>query len=165
MDDRAPDQLYAVLIALQGDTLLLPNLAVTEVVSTEGLRRPSGCAPWLAGLLAWQGRELPVARFELLNNGAAAPDHRRTRVVIVNAVTARIEGGHYGLIAEGHPHLVTLNRAALRPAERRPQDSSELVLARVRVASQEAAIPNLEKLEEALAGALAAHGPGTESTA
>jgi chemosensory pili system protein ChpC len=158
MDERAPDQLYAVLIALQGDTLLLPNLAIAEVVSAEGLRRPVGSAPWYAGTLAWQGSELPVARFELLNNGAAAPDHRRTRVVIVNALTARLQVSRYGLIAEGHPHLVTLNRAALRPAELRPQDSAELVLARVRVANQEAAIPNLEKIEQELAGVLAARG-------
>jgi chemosensory pili system protein ChpC len=60
----APQQLYAVLVALQSDTLLLPNLAVAEVVALEGLRPISGAPPWFAGMVNWQGRELPIARFE-----------------------------------------------------------------------------------------------------
>jgi chemosensory pili system protein ChpC len=152
--NKAPQQLYAVLVALQGDTLLLPNLAVAEVISLEGLR-PAAAAPnWFAGLLPWQGRELPVARFELLNNGAAESPHRRTRVVVVNSVSTRLSAGRYGLLAEGYPHLVTLNRAALRAAELRPQDDLKLVLSRVRVASTEAMIPNLERIEEELAAVL-----------
>jgi chemosensory pili system protein ChpC len=149
----APQQLYAVLVALQADTLLLPNLAVAEVAAPEGLRPLAGAPPWFAGLLSWQGRELPIARFELLNNGAAEPPSRRTRVAVINCVSTRLSAGRYGILAEGYPHLVTLNRAALRPAERRPQDS-ELVLSRVRVASQEALIPNLEWIEGELAGVL-----------
>jgi chemosensory pili system protein ChpC len=50
---------------------------------------------------------------------------------------------------------VTLNRAALRSAEDRPQDS-ELVISRVKVASQEALIPNLERIEAEMAAVLAA---------
>jgi chemosensory pili system protein ChpC len=150
----APQQLYAVLVALQSDTMLLPNLGVAEVVSLEGLRPLPGAPSWFAGLLPWQGRELPIARFELLNNGAAEPPGRRTRIAVINAVSARLSAGRYGILAEGYPHLVTLNRSALRAAEPRPQDS-ELILARVRVASQEALIPNLERIEAEMAAVLA----------
>jgi len=152
---EALQQLYAVLVALQSDTLLLPNLAVAEVVSLEGLRPLSGAPPWFAGLLSWQGVELPIARFELLNNGAAAPPGRRTRIAVINSVSARLSAGRYGILAEGYPHLVTLNRAALQPAESRLHDG-ELILARVRVASQEALIPNLDRIEEEMAAVLAA---------
>ncbi len=151
----APQQLYAVLVALQSDTLLLPNLAVAEVVSLDGLRLLSGSPPWFAGLLPWQGRELPIARFELLNNGAAEPPSRRTRIAVINSVSSRLSAGRYGILTEGYPHLVTLNRSALRPAESRPQDG-ELILSRVRVASQEALIPNLERIEIEMAGVLSA---------
>jgi len=150
-----PQQLYAVLVALQADTLLLPNLAVAEVVAPEGLRPLPGAPTWFAGLLNWQGRELPIARFELLNNGAAEPPSRRTRVAVINCVSTRLVTGRYGILAEGYPHLVTLNRAALKPAEGRPQDSGDLVMSRVRVASQEALIPNLERIEAEMAEVLA----------
>ena len=153
MTALAPQQLYAVLVALQSDTLLLPNLAVAEVVSLEGLRPIPGAPTWFAGLLTWQGRELPIARFELLNNGAAEPPSRRTRIAVINAVSTRLSAGRYGILAEGYPHLVTLNRSALRPSESRPQDS-ELVISRVKVASQEALIPNLERIEAEMAAVL-----------
>src|SRR5581483_668713 len=108
----APQQLYAVLVALQADTLLLPNLAVAEVVAPEGLRPLPGAPTWFAGLLNWQGRELPIARFELLNNGAAEPPSRRTRIAVINCVSTCLSAGRYGILAEGYPHLVTLNRSA-----------------------------------------------------
>jgi len=152
----APQQLYAVLVALQSDTLLLPNLAVAEVVAMQDVRPLPGAPAWFAGLINWQGQELPVARFELLNNGGADLPSRRTRVVVVNSVSTRLSAGRYGLMAEGYPHLVTLNRAALRPADPRPQDSPGLVLSRVRVASQEALIPNLERIEQEMARVLSA---------
>ena len=157
MSSEAPQQLYAVLVALQSDTLLLPNLAVAEVMSLEELRPIDGAPPWFAGMLAWQGRELPIAHFELLNNGAAEAPSRRTRIAIINSVSTRLSAGRYGILTEGYPHLVTLNRAALKPGEPRPQDS-ELVLSRVRVASQEALIPNLEMIEAELAAVLAKQG-------
>ncbi|MDR3417847.1 MAG: chemotaxis protein CheW [Nevskia sp.] len=159
MNDAVPQQLYAVLVALQSDTLLLPNLAVAEVVAMQNLRPLSGSPAWFAGLLSWQGLELPVARFELLNNGGADLPGRRTRIAIINAVSTRLSAGRYGLLAEGYPHLVTLNRAALRPAELRPQDSPGLVLSRVKVASQEALIPNLERIEQEMAAVLS-EAPG-----
>jgi chemosensory pili system protein ChpC len=157
MSEAAPQQLYAVLVALQSDTLLLPNLAVAEVISLEQLRPLDGAPDWFAGMFSWQGRELPIARFELLNNGAAEAPGRRTRIAVINAVSTRLSAGRYGILTEGYPHLVTLNRAALKPGDARPQDS-DLVLSRVRVASQEALIPNLERLEAELAGVLASHG-------
>ena len=151
----APQQLYAVLVALQGDTLLLPNLAVSEVVSLRDLRALPGAPLWFAGLLELQGSMLPVLSFELLGAGKPEIAQRRSRVVVLNSVSTRIAGGRYGLLAEGHPHLITLNRAALRPAEARPGDSDGPILARVRIASTEAAIPDLGRIEAHLASVLA----------
>lgn len=147
-----PEQLYAVLVALQGDTLLLPNLAIAEVIAMDGLRKPAADAPaWFCGTVSWQGLDLPVASFEMLNQGVAESAHRRTKVAVLNAISARLPGAHYGVLTEGYPHLVTLNRTALRSEQMRVGDKPELILSRVRVASTRAAIPNLEKIEEHLA--------------
>lgn len=150
------EQLYAVLVTVRNDTLLLPNLGVAEVVSPEALRPDVDAPDWFAGRLAWQGQDIPVARFERLNGKAAGEPGRRTRVVVLNAITARLPGGRYGLLCEGYPHLVTLNRAALRGIPPRPGDHAELILTRARVASQETAIPNLEYIEAELAGVIGA---------
>ncbi|MFT4047236.1 MAG: chemotaxis protein CheW [Solimonas sp.] len=152
---EARRQLYAVLIALAGDTLLLPNVAVAEVVARHAVQPAPQLPAWLAGELDYDGRRLPVLRFERLNRGKADGDARRERVVIVHSHGRHLPSGQFALITQAYPHLVTLSRAALQPLALREGDRDELVLARVRIANQEALIPDLERIEAEIAGALA----------
>jgi chemosensory pili system protein ChpC len=146
------DELYAVLVSLASDTLLLPNAAVAEVVAADNLQPPpEGAAPWLAGRVMYNNRQLLVARFEVLNGGAAAEDTRRTRLAILQPVTTSLRTGQYAIVCQGYPHLVTLNRAALRKEGLVPSDNEEAVLTRVSIANTNALIPNLEKIEQLLA--------------
>lgn len=162
----AGDQLYAVLISVLNDTLLLPNLAIAEVVSPDALKVPAFSDPgaeadWYAGSLTWSGIEVPVVRFERLNGGGLEGPGRRTRVVILNAVGHGSTGGaarRFGVICEGYPHLLTLNRAAIRPTGLRQGDDPELVLNRARVASQETLIPDLAAIERRIVRLLAPAG-------
>lgn len=145
-------ELYAVLMALPADTLLLPNAAVAEVVSPDRLEKPAaGAPPWLAGSIAYRDRKLTAVRFEVLNGGTPVADTRRTRVAIVHGITDRLRAGQYAIVCQGHPHLVTLNRTALRKEAPVDSDRPELVLARVAIANTNALIPDLEALEQTLA--------------
>jgi chemosensory pili system protein ChpC len=145
-------ELYAVLMSLPADTLLLPNAAVAEVVSAERLEKPAaGAPPWLAGTITYRDRKLPAVRFEVLNGAAPVADTRRTRIAIVHGITDRLRAGQYAMVCQGHPHLVTLNRTALRHEAPVAGDRPELVLARVGIANTSALIPDLEALEQTLA--------------
>lgn len=147
-----PEELYAVLIALSGDTLLLPNAAVAEVVSPERVTpSPEGAPPWLAGALPYNNRQLPVVHFEMLNGAARPEQTRRTRLAVVHAVTDQVRTGQYAIVCQGYPHLVTLNRAALRNEPLVSSDHEEMVLTRVGIANTNALIPNLEAIELRLA--------------
>ena len=162
----AGDQLYAVLISVLNDTLLLPNLAIAEVVPPDALKVPAFSDPgaeadWYAGSLTWSGIDVPVVRFERLNGGGLESPGRRTRVVILNPVArsgAASGSRRFGLICEGYPHLLTLNRAAIRATGLRPGDDAELVLNRARVASQETLIPDLAAIERRIVRLLAPAG-------
>jgi chemosensory pili system protein ChpC len=145
------DQIYAVLIALEGDTLLLPNLAVAEVVGSNLVKPAEGAPPWLAGHLDWNQRRVPVLRFEVLNGGTPAPPTRRERVVVVHTPGVHLQGAVVAIMAQGYPHLVTLNRDALKPQELRGSDREALALARARISSREALIPDLEGVEAEVA--------------
>jgi len=148
----AREELYAVLVSLAGDTLLLPNAAVVEVLSAERMARsPDGAPAWLAGRLAYNNRQLPVVHFETLNGAARPEPTRRTRLAVVHAITDRVRGGQYAIVCQGYPHLVTLNRAALRREPLVSTDHEEIVLVRVGIANTSALIPNLEALELKLA--------------
>jgi chemosensory pili system protein ChpC len=147
------EELYAVLVALAGDTLLLPNAAVAEVVSPERMAKAEGGPPWLAGRLPYNNRQLAVVHFEMLNGAGRPEQTRRTRLAVVHAISDRVRAGQYAIVCQGYPHLVTLNRAALRKGPLVSTDREELVLARVGIANTSALIPDLEAIEQLLAQA------------
>ncbi|HVT35072.1 MAG TPA: chemotaxis protein CheW [Nevskiaceae bacterium] len=144
----AVSQIYAVLMALEGDSILLPNVAIAEVVQRERVQAPEPGAPeWFAGYLDWHSRRVPVISFELLNGGRTSGRSRRDRVAIVNSLGVHLPSGAFGVITQGYPHLVTLNRTAVRPMALRETDRPGLLSARVKIASQEALIPDLATIE------------------
>lgn len=149
---EAESSVFALLVSLQGGRLLLPNLAVAEVVSLDGLQPPSAGAPaWLLGRLPWQGLEIPVLRFESLNGKAVDAPGRRSRAVIINTLGRKLATGRFGLLCDGYPHLATIERDALQPTELRPDDHAAFVLSRAVLGGESVAIPDLEALEQALA--------------
>jgi chemosensory pili system protein ChpC len=149
---EAATSVFALLVSLHGGRLLLPNLAVAEVVSLDGLQPPSAGAPaWLLGRLPWQGLEIPVLRFESLNGRTVAAPGRRSRAVIVNTIGRKLATGRFGLLCEGYPHLATIEAGALQAAALRPDDDPGFVLSRAVLGGESVVIPDLEALEQALA--------------
>ncbi len=141
------DQIYAVLMPLDGDTLLLPNAAVIEVISRDTVRPVDDAPAWFLGNYESNGRRVPVISFEVLNGGSLPEVARRSRVVLLHSVGQHLEAHAIGVLTQGYPHLVTLNRNAITPAPLRENDRADLALSRVRIASQEAVIPDLETIE------------------
>lgn len=141
------DWVNAVLIALEEDSILLPNLAVAEVLPKDALQKAGDGTAALAGHVQWNGRQIPVVNFETLNGAPPKREiSKRTRVTLLHSI-----GGHsletIGVMTQGYPHLVTLNREAVQPADLRETDRRDLVIARVRISSQEVLVPDFETLE------------------
>lgn len=140
-------QLHAVFIAVDGDLVLLPHAAVIETVGAEALQRRRGSLPWWIGDARTDGGAVPVVSIEALL-GRAPPAQPR-RIVVIQSLGTALSLGRIGLAALGHPQLVTLGPAALAVDED-AQDEGP-VLARVRVGSARALIPDLDAIERALA--------------
>ncbi len=148
----ARDDVYAVLVSLTSDTLLLPNAAVAEVISADGIDPPAAGAPaWLAGRATYNNRQVSVIRFEALNGSVPAGDTRRTRLAVIQPLTGQLRTGQYAIVCQGYPHLVTLNRQALKKEDLVSTDNVDMVLTRVSIANTNALIPNLETIEKVLA--------------
>ncbi|HJO35513.1 MAG: hypothetical protein KF823_10280 [Xanthomonadales bacterium] len=160
-------RLDAVLIPLRTtDALLLPNLAVLDVLGNTELAAAASSVPgWLAGHCDWQGQRVPVIRFEQfvptpLPVDADIPP-RRERIVILQGLSlplaedteegAPVTGRLFGVISVGHPHMVTVNRMAIAAAPAQPGDATARVLSRVRLANRAAVIPDLAGIDAQLA--------------
>ncbi len=147
----AAEELYSLLVPLAEDRLIVPRTCVAEVVRFSKAKQQEGAHDWMLGTINWNGRELPVVSFE----GALGKDvpvtTGRTRVVVFYASTAQLKSGYFGVLTQGFPQLVRVNRDVLKfeTKEGWPEDAP--VLCRVRMINEFPMIPDLEKLEAMLA--------------
>ena len=145
------NELYSLLIPLAEDRLIVPRACVAEVVRFTSPEQEAGAYDWMLGNVGWNGRALPVVSFE----GALGKDvpaiTGRTRIVVFYASTEKLKTGYFGVLTQGFPQLVRVNKDVLQlhTTEGWPQDAP--VLCRVKMINEFPLIPNLEKLEIMLA--------------
>lgn len=156
------EQVNGQMIPLDEDAMLVPNSAVLDVTALDLLQVRTSPPSWLLGSLAWRGQEVPVISVEGLLGREVPARIRRNRVVIVNGYGRQLDPGLFGVVSQGHSHLMTLNRVALHPAALESSDMEDYVLSRVRIANARAFIPDLDAIEARLAEAVAAGAVDSE---
>ena len=111
----------------------------------------AGAEPWMLGTVNWNGRPLPVVSFEgALGNDVPVPTGR-TRIVVFYASSGRLKIGFFGVLTQGFPQLVRVNKDVLKLESTEGWPDGAPVLCRVRMINEYPMIPNLEKLEAMLA--------------
>jgi chemosensory pili system protein ChpC len=155
------NELYSLLIPLRNERLLVPRMCVAEVVAfADTEKREDPDAPdWLLGTIDWNGRRIPVVS---LDSGAETsnPDGgkkgSRSRIVIFHALGGEVKGGYYGILTQGFPQLVRVNRDVLAVDDESPPQHDQPMLCRVRMIHEFPLIPDLEEVERRIAGLQAA---------
>ena len=155
----ANDELYSLLVPLNQERLILPRACVAEVVRYAPLQSDETSAPWFKGIISWNGRQVPVISFEELAGLSPAEPGGRTRVAILNAIGGRLAGGFFGVLTEGFPQLVRVNREVIQPAARQAWPENGPVLCQIRMINEYPLIPDLEVIEDLIGEAL---GPREE---
>jgi chemosensory pili system protein ChpC len=153
----ASNELYSLLIPLRHERLLVPRMCVAEVIAfadTDKREDPDG-PDWLLGTVDWNGRRVPVVSLDRTEPGEAAPMGKkgsRSRIVIFHALGGSVKGGYYGVLTQGFPQLVRVNRDVLTTDREAPPDEDEPMLCRVRMIHEFPLIPDLEEIERRIAG-------------
>jgi len=144
----ADDELYSLLVPLNQERLILPRTCVAEVIRYAPLQSDEVGPRWLRGYIAWNGQRLPVISFEELAGLTPAEPGGRTRVAIVHALGGRLASRFFGVLTEGFPQLVRVNRAVVQPAARQAWPENGPVLCQIRMINEYPLIPDLEVIEE-----------------
>ncbi len=146
-----PEELYSLLVPLAEDRLIVPRACVVEVVRFARPDHEAGAHDWMLGTVNWNGRDLPVVSFEGLLGKAVPATTGRTRIVVFYASSGQLKTGYFGVLTQGFPQLVRVNRDVLQlhTAEGWPQDAP--VLCRVKMINEFPLIPDLDKIEALLA--------------
>jgi len=147
----AAEELYSLLVPLSEDRLIVPRACVAEVVRFSKAEQQEGAHDWMLGTINWNGRQLPVVSFEGTIGKEVPVVTGRTRVVVFYAGTGQLKTGYFGVLTQGFPQLVRVNRDVLKLESKDGWPEGAPVLCRVRMINEFPMIPDLEKLEAMLA--------------
>jgi len=150
----APDELYSLLIPLDGERLLVPRVCVAEVImfrDPERSRENDQLPSWFLGRVEWSGRRVPVISFERISGEELQSRTERTRIVVFHAIGDDLKIGYFGMITQGFPQLVRVNGDVLSLESERPWPEGQPVLCRTRMINEYPLIPDMERIETMLA--------------
>jgi chemosensory pili system protein ChpC len=147
----ADEELYSLLIPLSEDRLIVPRACVAEVVRYTQAEQKEGDHNWMMGTINWNGRPLPVVSFEGTLRKEVPIVTGRTRVVVFYGNTGQLKSGFFGVLTQGFPQLVRVNRDVLKLEAKDGWPEEAPVLCRVRMINEFPMIPNLEQIESMLA--------------
>lgn len=138
-----------LLVPLADRTLLLPNVAVAELIPYRApLSAQGNTPPWFLGQVAWRDLTLPLLSFEAASDGQAETGSL-ARVAVLNALGGRDHVKFIALLVQGIPRSVKVDAGLAR---------SDVMLApleldAVNLGDVQARIPDLVALEQKLADA------------
>ena len=144
------EELYSLLVPLTEDRLIVPRACVAEVVRLSRTEPVPGAADWLVGNLDWNGRTVPVVSFEAMLARALPEPSTRTRVVMFHATNPQLRSPYYGILTQGFPQLVRVNRDVIKTDTSAGFSDDAPVVTRVRMINEYPLIPDLELVEERL---------------
>lgn len=147
----AAEELYSLLVPLAEDRLIIPRACVAEVVRYNKPDQEPGSQNWMLGNINWNGRELAVVAFEGTIGKEIPAVTGRTRIVVFYASTGQIKSGFFGVLTQGFPQLVRVNREVLKLDSTEGWPDGAPVLCRVKMINEYPLVPHLENLESMLA--------------
>ena len=150
MSDES-QELYSLRVPLAEDRLIVPRACVVEVVRYTEPDTEAGAHDWMVGNVSWNGRELPVASFEGALGKELPAATGRTRVVVFYATTGQLKSGYFGVLTQGFPQLVRVNKDVLQLEATEGWPDTAPVLCRVKMINEFPLVPDLERLENMLA--------------
>lgn len=137
------------MIALESLRLVLPNTAIAEVIGYTQPELPEGKPDWFLGYAAWRGYKIPVVSYESMINQPASRPGKRSRIIVLNSISADPDRPFYGVLSTGIPRLMSLDESSIQNA---PEigDTDPLILRQVIADKQAAIIPDQYELEARL---------------
>jgi chemosensory pili system protein ChpC len=144
-------ELYSLLVPLADDRLIVPRACVVEVVRFTQPDTEAGAHSWMLGNVIWNGRELPVASFEGALGKEVPVATGRTRIVVFYATSGQLKTGYFGVLTQGFPQLVRVNKDVLQLDATEGWPETAPVLCRVKMINEFPLVPDLERLENMLA--------------
>ncbi|PTU74290.1 chemotaxis protein CheW [Pseudomonas mangrovi] len=146
---NASSGLTALMLPLADRNLLLPNVALAELIPYRNVQATPGLPDWFLGQIGWRDLSLPLLSFELASGSRQASAGNMPRVAVLNALGGRPKVKFIALLVQGIPRSFKVDGELPRA----DVELASLELDAVSLGSDVARIPDLIALEQKLADA------------
>lgn len=144
------DSVRSLLIPVHGKSLIVPNVAVAEVMPRQ-TATPVGKAPvWLLGAIGWRGLTIPVISYEASIGDPMVPPGTNSQLAIINTVKGGKNMPFYAILTQGIPRLRTVDEESLLENEA-DASVSQGELCHATLDGDPVVIPDLDSLENLIA--------------
>lgn len=142
------ESLNGLIVPLAEQALLLPNVAVAELVGYRLSREPGNAPPWFLGWTSWRDQQVPVVDPYVLLGEQPDETGRQPRTLILNAIGER-PGVHFIAM---RVWSIPRSRKVARGEMAAVEGSTPYVLQSVRLGEEAQAlcIPDLLSIEQTL---------------
>ena len=142
-------EIRCMLIPLHEGRLLLPNAAVAEVIGYRDPDLAEQDVAWLQGTVSWHQRAIPVVDFERMLGYPDMGAGIRQRIAVCYALNPDEQRPMIGLVAQGIPRLLRVNRQTIESANAGSSHGSPVRMT-LSVGGEQFMVPDLDYLQAQL---------------
>ncbi len=137
----------SMLLPLEAQSLLLPGVAVAEIIQYLQPERATDAPEWFMGTITWRKREVPVVSFAVLNGKKEAAVSRHQHIAVLNN-TGVNDGLHFiAIVIQGIPRLLRITPKDITTDNETELSPMELLA--VKLGDDTVFVPNVTELEKA----------------
>ena len=139
-------EVASLLIPLDGQSILLPNVTVAEIVPVSRVQLVQDAPEWYIGNCQWRELTVPVLSLETLNGEGRPSLNPKARFAVLNTTGLHDDLPFIAILTQGLPRLARVSEdeiSELENAENRTYD-----LMHVSWAGEQTIIPNIEAIEQ-----------------
>jgi len=145
--EQPVEELYSLLVPLHQQRLIVPRSCVAEVIRYSSPDEEPDGPSWFRGFVNWNQTKVPIVQFEELAGLDSADSGGRTRIAIFNGIAGVLEPPFFGVLTEGFPQLVRVNRAVMEQHDQQAWPDDGPVICQIRMINEYPLIPDVEKIE------------------
>ncbi len=142
-----PTEVPGLMVPLSGRPLLVPNLAIAEIVPFIAPSRVNGKPSWYIGHIAWRGLTVPLVSIVGMR-GEEDEWPADARIAVFSGISGRMP--FYAVVTHGIPRLVRVRQQDIEPTNGMYTSIDDAFVA---VGGELAIIPNLAQIETMIAEA------------
>jgi chemosensory pili system protein ChpC len=139
--------LSVLLMLHHDDMMLVPNVAIAEIVDAQAAVPAVDNTPWIQGQITWRGEQVPLISLEKIR-GKDIPHQKQRKIAILNSFTGSANVPFYAVAIQEIPKMLHVENGDIRPLKVEMRSAFENM--KVDTQYGDAIIPHLANIEAEL---------------